>query len=390
MIPVTLRENSILNKRDQEVLRKMYEKEGDRAWLPAAGDDPLDPERKRRVDCTYPELLEQPDKVKETITEEREQIRAAALTLCRRRINKIYLTGCGDSIAALQGAEYLLEELLQIPCRDMQALEFAYYGAGVLDENTLVIMLSSSGTTIRTMEAMMIARERGAQTLALTNSKGSPLMEESTCGLYIHASRKGWPTQSSTSAMAMVMQLGIDMADAMGRDRNVIEQFQKELDSIPELMREVTKACENQIRQWAAELFQKKMFLFSAGGPCSSSAFFGAAKIKEATPNYAITIPLEEYHHYNSQKAGDPLILIVPKGNGDYRAGETIKAAHVYGGSVYLITDNSEKELADGADRVLFLPEVSEYFSALIYSVPVQMLGYYISLEQYGFAERNQ
>lgn len=390
MIPVTLREGSILNAQDQAVLRRMYEKEGDRTWLPAAGDDPLDPERKRRVDCTYPELLEQPDKVKETITEERDQIRAAARTLCSRKIDKVYLTGCGDSIAALQGAQYLLEKLLQIPCRDMQALEFAYYGSEVLDENTLVIMLSSSGTTIRTMEAMMTARQKGAQTLALTNSKGSPLMEESTCGLYIHASRKGWPTQSSTSAMAMVMQLGIDMAACMGRDKAVIDQFQKELDAVPELMREVTQSCEEQMKQWAAELFQKKMFLFSAGGPCSSSAFFGAAKIKEATPDYAITIPLEEYHHYNSQKAGDPLILIVPKGHGDYRAAETIKAAHVYGGSVYLVTDSSETELAEGADRVLFLPEVSEYFSALVYSVPVQMLGYYISLEQFQFAERNQ
>lgn len=379
-------EDSPLHPEHRAVIRAICEREAALPWSIPAGDEPLDERRMKRVRFTYEELLEQPDKVAETLREEREAIREAAKHLCKRPIKRVYLTGCGDSMAVMQGVRCFLEEVLEVTCEDMQALDFAYYDNRNVDKDTLVIMLSSSGETMRTLECMYVAQARGAQTLTLSNTPGSTMMRESTRGLVIHAARKGWPTQSSTAAMAMLVQLGIDMARERGFDEKRLDAFQGELDAMPELMRQVTAGCEEEVKRWAAHLADKSIYLFVGGGPSYSCAFFGAAKIKEATPNYAILVPLEEFHHYNSLKAGDPAIVIAPKGNSVPRAYETLISARNMGGEGYLVTTEGQEVLASEAAGTIFLPEITEFFSGLIYSIPVQMFGYYVAMEKYNRA----
>ncbi len=148
---------------------------------------------------------------------EKDAIEAVAAALAKAPPQRIVMTGCGDSLAVMIGARLLLEQLLGIPCEPVQALDFAYYGHRTVGPGTLLITLSSSGMTTRTVEAMLVAKAKGAQTLALSNTVGSALMAESDLALRIHAERKGWPTQASTAAMALLMQLGIALARALGR-----------------------------------------------------------------------------------------------------------------------------------------------------------------------------
>lgn len=380
-------EDAPISAQDRAVIRAICEREAAKPWSIPAGDDPLDERRMKRVRFTYDELIEQPDKVAETLREEREAIREAAKHLCQRPISRIYLTGCGDSMAVMQGVRYFLEEVLEIPCEDMQALEFAYYERKNVDENTLVIMLSSSGETMRTLECMYVAKAKGAQTLTLSNTPGSTLVRESTRGLIIHAQRKGWPTQSSTAAMAMLVQLGIDMARERGYCPEKLDAYQKELDGLPEMMRKVTKDCEEEVKRWADHLADKSIYLFVGGGPSYSCAFFGAAKIKEATPNYAILVPLEEFHHYNTLKEGDPAIVVAPKGYSVPRAYETLVSARNFGGEGFVVTTVGEDVLASEAAGAILLPEITEFFSGMVYSIPVQMFGYYVAMEKYNRAK---
>lgn len=380
--PPLLREGSPLSKEDQKSLLAIYEEQGTATWERVAGDDPLDERRLKRVSCTYDELTAQPDKIRETLSVEREAIRAAAKQVCQRKIDHIYMVGCGDSIAALRGTRTFLEHILGIPCEEAEALDFAYYNSYPVNENTLVVVLSSSGETIRVIEALLVARAKGAQTLALSNSPQSALMREASARMLIHASRKGWPTQSSTSAMAMMIQLGLDMAPYMGCPAEKVAQYQQEFDSIPALMEEVIHSCEEKVKELAAKLCDKPMYLFTAGGPHYTCAEFGSAKVKESTPNYAMAIPLEEYHHYNSQKENDPLFIIAPPGPTTNRALDTIWAGKSLGGEMYVLTAKSESALIREATDCILLPEAPEYFSNFLYAVPVQMFGYYLSMEQ--------
>lgn len=386
-----LSEDVKLPQSAKTVIERIARKEEEALTAPPATDHPLCPMRRARVEHTIAEIHSQPDKVAETLRTEREAIREAAKHLCKKEINHIYMTGCGDSVAALGGARLLLEQVLNIPCEAVQALDFAYYDNRCVGEKSLVIMLSSSGATLRTLEAMYIAREKGAQTLALSNTPGSILMEECTRGLMIHATRKGWPTQASTAAMAMVMQLGLDMAGELGScPAGQLDALQKELDGIPAVMKSITGQVEAEVKALAQRWAEKEMYLFCAGGPSFSGAFFGTAKIKEATPNYAIAVPLEEFHHYNSIKEGDPIFLIAPTGPSLPRARDTLIAARHFGGETCVITGQGEEELCAHADHAIKLPVIRECFSGLCYSIPVQMFGYYTAMEKFNRAEECQ
>lgn len=382
IVPPLLREDSILNEADRTLLKNIYEEEGDNTWRTVAGDDPLDERRLARNSYTYEELKAQPDKIRETLKKERDAIVQTAKKLSQKPIRQIYMIGCGDSVAALRGTRCFLEILLGIPCKEEDALDFAYYNSHAVSEDSLVITLSSSGRTIRVLEALLVARSCGAQTLALSNTPGSPLMEAATAGILIHASRKGWPTQSSTSAMATVVQLGIELARCMGIDGKRIDYYEKQFDKIPELMEEAVVMTEEKIKKMAAELYHEKIFFFCGGGPFYTCAEYGAAKVKESTPGYAVPVQLEEFHHYNTVKKGDSLFLIAPPGFSTHRGIETIWACKELEGKAYVLTAESEKNLAEEADDAILLPEAEECFANFVYSVPLQMFGYYLSVEQ--------
>src|SRR5512135_1592009 len=94
----------------------------------------------------------------------------------------------------------------------------------------------------------------------------------------------------------------------------------------------------------------RNIYPYSGGGPAYASALFGAAKVKECSPDHAIAIPLEEFHHYNSQKAGDPLFLLAPHGPGVPRALDTLHEGKRWGGQVYSVVSERDTGLFAGSD----------------------------------------
>ena len=355
------------------------------AALPS--DDPLDPKRRRRVNFTLPEILEQPDVIRTTLRLERSAIAAAAQAIATAGLRRICMTGCGDSLAVMTGARTLLEEMTGLPCEPIQALDLAYYQHHTLGPDVLVITLSSSGTTTRTVEALMMARARGARTLALSNTPGSALMTQSDHGLTIHAQRKGWPTQASTAAMALLCQLALDIGTALGCDTARVAALQAALDAVPDQIAQVIADHQDRIAAIAEAEAGRSMYLFAGGGPSFAATLFGAAKVKECTPDHAIAIPVEEFHHYNSQKAGDPLILIAPQGPSVPRAHDTAFEGHRWGGQVYAIVTVGERRFDGLADAVLHLPAMPEALSALVYTIPVQLFAYHLAMAKFRAAE---
>ncbi len=383
-----LLDDAVVDAEAKKVISDFYTEETSGEWSPPATDHPTCPKRLSRVRFTIEEIDTQADKIAETVREERDNIAEAARYLARREINRIVMTGCGDSVMSLGSARYLLEEILGIPCEAMQALDFAYYYDKTIDDKTLVIMLSSSGKTLRTLEALYVAEARGAQTLTLSNTPGSILMEKSNRGLTIHATRKGWPTQASTAAMALMMELGFCLArERKSYDPARLDALHREFERVPDLVREITEGCREQVKVLAAEWGRKHMYLFVGGGPSLSCAFFGSAKVKEATPDFATHIPMEEFHHYNSVKEGWPMFVIAPSGRSVPRARDTLIEGRHFGGLSCVVTTTGEDELAALADHAILLPPVAEYFSGLTYSVPVQMFGYYVAMDKYNRAK---
>jgi glucosamine--fructose-6-phosphate aminotransferase (isomerizing) len=129
------------------------------------------------------------------------------------------------------------------------------------------------------------------------------------------------------------------------------------------------------------------MYLFVGGGPSYAAAVVGAAKVKECSPDHALAIQVEEYHHYNSQKAGEPLWLFAPSGPSVRRAVDTGREAHRFGGRLYVVTSVGETAFDEFSD-VLRLPIVPEALSPLLYFVPAQLVGYHLAMAKFAAAER--
>jgi glucosamine 6-phosphate synthetase-like amidotransferase/phosphosugar isomerase protein len=354
--------------------------------LELPSDDALDPKRRFRVEATRGELMTQPDAVRRTLTQNVDALASIARRLTTGEVDRVFLIGAGDSLAVMIAARSALESALGIPCEPVQSLEFAYYQRSTVSPRTAVIALSSSGETTRTVEALLVAQAGGAFTVGLTNTVGSTLERESQTTLLIDATRVGWPTQSSTAALALLYQLAV--LAGTHRKTALAEVLAADFARIPELMEIVLERVDGSIADIATREAQRPMHLFSGAGPNWAAAIVGAAKVKECTPDHSTAIQVEEYHHYNSQKVGEPLWLLVPSGPSVARAVETGTDSHRWGGQLYVATSDGETAFDGLADEILRLPEVHEYLSPLLYLLPAQLVGYHLGMAQFALAEQ--
>ena len=348
------------------------------------GDAPLDPSRRRRVDLTLGEMWAQPQAIAETLEAEASAIRETGRAFAARHLRRLYIVGCGDSLSAAFAVRPLFERLLGIPCEAVQALDYAQYLYRNTDDHTAVIAISSSGVTPRTVEAMLRGRSLGAFTVGVSNTRESALLREPDLGLYVHATRRGWPTQASTAAMAVLYRLAVEAARAQGVDCASVERG---LASIPDAVSQVLRNTDSIMAELGQALAARPVHLFAGGGPSWATAQFGAAKVRECSPAHAIAVHLEEFHHYNSQKAGDPLFLVAPMGPSLPRAIDTARVGKAWGGLVYAVTESDNAALDGTSDLVVKVPPVEEDLSPLIFVVPVQLYAYHLAMARFASAE---
>ena len=382
-----LNENSPLNKKARNLIAELNQRELQKA-LTLPTDDPLDQKRYKRVGLTYDEMWAQPQIIQKNLDLERQTILDAASSLRAVPVDRIVMAGCGDSFAAMIAVRSFYESLLGIPVEPVQALDFVYYYYRPVNERTLVIVLSSSGVTTRVVESLLLAKAMGAQTLALSNTAGSALMNESDQQILIHAERKGWPTQSSTAAMAILYRYGLELARQMRPERgDEIDLLEAGLLNIPDLMAQTLESHNEPMAALAKEEADHGLYLFTGAGPSYATAVFGSTKIRELSPDHAIAIELEEYHHYNSQKVSEPLFLVAPNGPSLPRAFDTAREGKRVFGQVYSIVSEGNNLLDETSDACFYLPVMDERLTPMVYLIPLQLFAYYAAMEKFRLAE---
>ena len=256
---------SPLDVRQRAVVQRVSDAE--RAHVLALpSNDPLDPKLHSRVEATGPELFGQPAAIQATL-----QLNTSTLDEIADRltagVRRVVLVGCGDSLAVMIAARQTLESMLGVPCEPMQSLEFAYYHANLVDTGTAVVALSSSGETTRTVEALLLAQHRRSYTVALTNTAGSTLQSEADTSLEIKATRVGWPTQSSTAALALLLELAIRVGER--RVPTTAAPLREAFDEVPDVMAGVLSRIDPLIAKIAEDEVEAGVHtvLFSGGGP---------------------------------------------------------------------------------------------------------------------------
>lgn len=348
-------------------------------------DHPLDPKRRARNEATLPELVAQPERIRETLAANDDALDELADLLARTGPDRIFITGAGDSLAVAIAARQAFEQMTGVPCEPVQSLDLAYYLAPIVTDRSVVIALSSSGETTRTVEAALVAQHVGALTVAITNTAGSTLDQESERSLLLRATRVGWPTQSSTTALALLLDLATRVGVRLGRAG--ADTLRAALATAPDRMAQVIEDVTPQLTAIAEREHASRAYLFSGAGPSWGSAMIGAAKVKECTPDRAEAIQVEEFHHYNSLKADEPIWIVAPEGPSVPRAVHTASEAKRFGGRVYVVTTAGVDAFDAVADAVLVLPAVPEPISPLLTVLPVQLTGYLVAMAQFAAAE---
>ena len=345
----------------------------------ASSDAPGDPERFRRVGLTGEEMMAQGDAVRATLEANAAPLAAIARDLAAREVRRVVMVGCGDSWISGFGVRHAMETALGCPCEPAEAFDFATYGTQVVDEGTVAIGLSSSGKTEPVIDGLAAAAQRGAYVIGLSNTAGSPLMERFPGALHIRATRGGWPTQSSTAAMALKLALTAAIVRARGGGAGALEAA---LAALPDQVDSAARAFFEPARDLARRLARADLVLLTGAGPFYAPAAFGMAKLKELAPIHAVAFPLEEYHHYRTQKAGDPMFLIAPDAASHARALETAIMSRGEEGLCVALVPEGEREIAEVADLAWHLPKVPDAVAPIVYSVPLHLFGYHAAVER--------
>jgi glucosamine--fructose-6-phosphate aminotransferase (isomerizing) len=359
-------------------MRLLTEEERRRtAALTAEGstDAADDARRRARVERTRPEALAQGAAIAETLAREGEAIGRVAAMLRARAPKRAVIAGCGDSWFAGMAARPALEATLGIPVEPVQALDWAAWASATADRDTLLIGITSSGATPAVIAALDAARARGAMTLGVSNIAASPALSCYDAGLMVHATRRGWPTQASTAAVATLVALGA----AAAHD----ESLTADLAALPTVLDRIAAAFDPLAAELAEALAPASLVLFSGGGPHYATACFGAAKVRELAPIHAFAMPLEEVHHYRFPKRGDPLFLVAPDGASRARAIDTALVARAVGARLVALVTEGDDGAAAHALEVWALPRMPAMLAPIAFAVPLHLFAWHFAMARF-------
>ncbi len=299
-----------------------------------------------------------------------------------RQIDRILFCSCGTAWHACLVAEYLIEKYARIPVEVEYASEFRYRNAP-LDKNTLVFVISQSGETIDTLEALRESKRKGYKTLAITNSVGSTIARESDGGLYQYAGKEVGvaSTKAFTSQVVICLLIALylgrlrDLSYAEGRE--IVEAIK----SLPSLVEETLKQAPL-IEKIAKKYAHYKDFLFLGRLSEYPIANEGALKLKEISYIHSEGYPAGEMKH-------GPIALVSPEcptlifGNSGSALPKIISNAQeikARKGPIIAVTDSPEA-FEGVADDIIAIPHVHKSIRPIISTIPIQLFAYYVAVE---------
>lgn len=299
-----------------------------------------------------------------------------------RRAHRVVITACGTSWHAGLVGEYLIEELAGIPTEVEYASEFRYRNP-ILDEHSLVIVISQSGETADTLAALREARMKGATVIGICNVPGSTISRETEAGVFTHAGPE--IGVASTKAFTCQIAVLIMIAVLLGRQRRLslaqASEILSALQQVPDWIRQVLES-EPHVRRIAAEFASVKNFLYLGRGVNFPVALEGALKLKEISYIHAEGYPAAEMKHGPIALIDEnmPVVFIAPHDHTREKILSNIEEVQARNGRVIALCTDGDEEIAEHVHACIPVPAVPELLTPLIGVVPLQLLAYHIAV----------
>ena len=334
------------------------------------------------------EIHEQPKAVADTLHSvvKDGSIDLAAVGLTKgdiQAISQIYIVACGSAWHVGMVAQYVIEDLAKIPVRVELASEFRYRKP-LLDKNGLVILISQSGETADTLAALREAKNRQVKTLAIVNVVGSSIAREADNVFYTLAGPE--ISVATTKAYSAQLIAVYTLALQFAKERNEIEMPEyekliKELDTLPDKIQEVIDNQE-EIQKFAAKQAAAKDVFFIGRGIDYAVSLEGSLKLKEISYIHSEAYAAGELKHGTISLIEDGTLVIGVLTQDELYEKTISNMVECKSRGAYLmgLTTYGNYTVEDTAKFTVYVPKTDAHFMASLAVVPLQMLGYYVSV----------
>lgn len=333
------------------------------------------------------EIYEQPDAIRNTIAPRINQelpdftedgIDDAIFKDCKR----ISIVACGTAMHAGMVGKHLIEKKLRIPVHVDCASEFRYKDP-IIDEETLTIVLSQSGETIDTLEALKLAKNRGSKVLSIVNVKGSTIARESDYVLYTHAGPE--IAVASTKAYTVQVAAMYLIACRIGLVKGLItehdaKRFMTKLTNASNIVEETLK-CADDIKRVADHIkFATDTFYIGRGLDYTMS-LEAALKLKEISYVHAEAYAAGELKHGTIALISEnvPVIALATQEDVYAKVISNIREVKARGAYVVLVSMDEEVNDPSICDQHIRLPKMDSEFTPFATAVVLQLVAYYTS-----------
>jgi glucosamine--fructose-6-phosphate aminotransferase (isomerizing) len=299
-----------------------------------------------------------------------------------RQIKKIIITACGTASHAGMVGKVLIERIARIPVEMDIASEFRYRDP-IIDQGTVVLVISQSGETADTLAAMEEARRKGATLWSIVNVIGSQAMRISDG----YISMQSGPeigvasTKAYTAPLVDLYMLAVLLADLRGDlDKAERRRLIGDLRLVPDLAGQCLDR-EAEVKKVARAILHAEHCLYLGRGINMPTAYEGALKLKEISYMHAEGYPAGEMKHGPIAliDRSMPVVVIAPRDPWYEKMFSQLEQVKSRGGTVVAVATDGDEEVAQHADHVLWVPETPWLLSPVTTVIPLQMLAYHIA-----------
>ncbi len=299
------------------------------------------------------------------------------------QVKSVQIVACGTSSHAGLVAKYWIESIAKIPCQVDIASDYRYRDI-IVTPGTLFVTISQSGETADTLAALRYARKRDyVATLAICNVATSSLVRESMLSMLTLAGQEIGvaSTKAFTTQLAILLVLAIVLGRRTGLTAAAEKKLVKELHKLPKAI-ENTLALKKQIKSIAKQFSDKNHSLFLGRGIQYPVAKEGALKLKEISYIHAEAYPAGELKHGPLALVDNkmPVVAVAPNNDLLGKLKANLSEVSARGGKLYVFADESIGYESEKRLKVINVPSCSEILAPIVFTVPLQLLSYYVAL----------
>ena len=300
-----------------------------------------------------------------------------------KKISQIYIVACGSAYHVGVVAQYVMEDLAKIPVRVELASEFRYRKP-LLDPDGLVIVISQSGETADSLAALRLAKDKGLRTLGIVNVVGSSIAREADNVFYTLAGPEisVATTKAYSTQLIAAYCLAIQFARVRGEIADdVYSTYLEELKTIPDKIEKILEDKER-IQWFAAKVANSKDIFFIGRGIDYAVSLEGSLKLKEISYIHSEAYAAGELKHGTISLIEDNILVIGVLTQSELYEKTISNMVECKSRGAYLmgLTTYGKYEVEDTVEFTVYIPKIDEHFAASLAVVPLQLLGYYVSV----------